>query len=175
MTDISLDIREFLEFITNVNARADPIIRQEGEKWLITSSQLVEGQVASRTPVNLGHLQDSFTHEITKLRNKMTAEVFSPLHYGLPVEKGRKAGRWPPQDAIRAWVIQKGIAAPGKDADAAAFLIARAIGKGTTEGIMKKGEGAKMMEKGFEASEPSMKRSYEDAVQRIVIRLSKET
>jgi enoyl-CoA hydratase/carnithine racemase len=53
--------------------------------------------------------------------------------YGLPVEFGRKAGRMPPVDAIRLWVVRK-LQITGDEADKAAWAIARHIGARGTEG-----------------------------------------
>jgi hypothetical protein len=130
-------------------------------------------EIKGRTPTNLGDLKRSIDDEITtKTASHMEGEIMTGSTYALPVEKGRKAGKWPPISAIRAWVVQKGIAKSEKEVDSVTFLIARAIGKGTTKGIMKQGKGAKMFEKGFEAADSRMRRRFARIPEKFLARLS---
>ena len=170
---LSIDLSEVEDFL-EVAARSPKIIHDEAGSIMESSLSVIEEQVAARTPVNLGTLRASITHEKRWHGSRLKGEIFTPLVYGLPVEKGRKAGKWPPRAAIRAWVVQKGLAPSGsKEADSIAFLIARAIGTGTTSGIMKAGKGAKMMEKGFDAAVPHVKRMWDKLPQRVITRLAR--
>ena len=62
------------------------------------------------------------------LGNKATAgPTGSPRNYGVFVERGRAAGKWPPRNVLRAWIQRK----LGQDPDEGGleFLIRRAIGR----------------------------------------------
>lgn len=48
-------------------------------------------------------------------------------HYTYWMENGRKAGKFPPRNAILDWINQKGIVAEGISKNSLAFLIARKI------------------------------------------------
>lgn len=170
-SDIAIDLSEFTEFVDMLNQDMVKITLDEAKKLLEQSLQFLEGNIAGHTPVNTGKLRSSIAHDIEVQRMGLRGIVESPLPYAMPVEKGRRAGRWPPIAAIRTWVIQKGIAS-GKQADSVAFLIARAIGTGTTSGIMRAGKGAKMFEKGFDASEPQIRRQWDRLPDRVIKRLS---
>ena len=53
--------------------------------------------------------------------------VASNLDYGQYVNDGRKPGKFPPVDALRKWVEERGLASEEKEVNAIAFLIGRAI------------------------------------------------
>lgn len=171
-SDIRLDLSEFTEFVDMLNKDMVRISLEEARKLLKESLVFLEGNIKGRTPVNTGKLHGSITHDIEISKNGLTGIVSSPLIYALPVEKGRKAGKWPPVQAIRAWVVRKGLASNPKEADSVAFLIARAIGQGRSSGIMRPGGGAKMFEEGFDAAEPQIRQKWEKLPDRVTKRLA---
>ena len=136
---LSIDLSEVEDFL-EIARRSPKIIHDEADLIMLSSLKVIETQVAARTPTNLGHLKNSITHEQRWRGRILKGEVFSPLVYGLPVEKGRKAGTRPKTDVIKAWVIQKGMASDDKEAESLAYVIARAIGAGTTKHQRKGGQ-----------------------------------
>jgi len=152
-------------------AESPELMERETRRALRVSIDHIEEQVAGRTPVNIGALRGSIATEIRGNQMNLRGIVGTPLIYGLPVEMGREPGKMPPVDAIEYWVIRKGIASP-PESRSVAFLIARAIGAGTSRGIMRPGGGARMFEKGLEASMGTVEKVFDGAVERIVERLA---
>jgi hypothetical protein len=135
---------------------------------LLAGLSAIEQQVIARTPVNFGHLRGSITRgEIVRHGRSLEGDVRTPSPYGLPVERGRKAGKWPPRDAIELWVVRKGLAQAGtREAGAIAFLIARAIGQGRSKGTAN--VGAHMFEEGLAAAEPEIERLFSELLDDVV-------
>lgn len=158
---------EGLEEVRRVFAQAPDAFERELRKAMRQALDLVEEQVAGRTPVNVGQLRGSLATEIRGSGVSMQGIVGTPLIYGLPVEMGRQPGRMPPVDAIEYWVIRKRIALP-PESRSVAFLIARRIGAGTSRGIMRPGGGARMFEKGLQASEGKIGKLFEDIPERVL-------
>jgi len=152
-------------------AESPELMERETRRALRVSIDHIEEQVAGRTPVNTGQLRGSTATEIRGSKTDLRGIVGTPLIYGLPVEMGREPGKMPPVDAIEYWVIRKGIASP-PESRSVAFLIARAIGAGTSRGIMRPGGGARMFEQGLDASMPTVEKVFDGAVERIVERLA---
>lgn len=97
------------------------------------SLDLLIDWTSAETPVNLGLLRGSWTKDITGQRTSIVGEMFTPLIYGWPVERGRRPGKMPPVDAIKLWARRK-LGLSGDELEQAAFLIARAIGRRGTDG-----------------------------------------
>jgi hypothetical protein len=137
------------------------------------SLQLLRTQVEDRTPKNVGTLKGSINHQIISPFPNLVGSVGSAGHpYVLAIEYGRKPRKFPPVDAIRLWVHQK-LKLRGKEADSAAFLIARSIAK---KGFSPKHAvgptGARMFEKGLEVSEPHINQLFNSAIARSVQRFN---
>lgn len=144
------DIEEFYKHFPNFTHIANDEVMQA----MIKSVAIAEEQVAARTPVNTGTLRASIHNMVIRKGDTVIGRVGTSKEYGAPVEYGwTPAGKWPPRDAIRLWVVRK-LGLQGKEADSVAFLIQRAIGEGKSKGIMKPppGGGAKMFELGFQAA-----------------------
>ena len=170
MSDYTVRI-EGLDELRRRFAESPELMERETRRALRVSIDHIEEQVAGRTPVNIGALRGSIATEIRGNQMNLRGIVGTPLIYGLPVEMGREPGKMPPVDAIEYWVIRKGIASP-PESRSVAFLIARAIGAGTSRGIMRPGGGARMFEKGLEASMGTVEKVFDGAVERIVERLA---
>lgn len=148
------------------------IIAEELNRAMIESLDTIEQAVALETPVNLGILRGSISHEIFGEPPDFYGEVGTPVLYGAPVEFGRRPGKMPPVRAIRAWVVRKKLV-PAMDSDEdyqeavdrAAYMIARAIGRRGTKG-------AHMFERGFRATEPMIPYLWALALDRISERLT---
>ena len=154
-----IDTREVAQFAGKLGG-VDALVRREARGLMSKSLDVLEDAIVQRTPVNTGALRSATSKESLSVGNAIRGQVINPLNYALPVETGRKAGKMPPVDAIKQWVIRKGIAS-GADADGAAFLIARAIGRRGTKG-------AHMFEEGFNASLPRITSLWNDLPGRIV-------
>lgn len=172
---IKIDLSE-IEQAANAFAMAATVGVDEIYKGMDKGLDILEDAIVVRTPSNQGILRGSIATDIYGEGAAIVGEVFTPEKYGAAVEFGRKPGKWPPRDAIKLWVIQKQIAEDEKEADQIAFLIARAIGEGTTTGIMKGGEGsdtggARMFEEGTAFAEPLVLQIFEDVNENILERL----
>ena len=140
-----IDTSEITDFAKTLG-NAGAIVRREAAAAMRKSLDVLEDAIVQRTPVNTGMLRAGTSKEQFMVGSILRGQVVNPVSYAFPVETGRAAGRMPPVDAIKQWVIRKGIAS-GAEADSAAFLIARSIGRRGTKG-------AQMFEKGFDASLP---------------------
>ena len=131
------------------------------------SLQLLEGQVADRTPVGVsGNLRSSISHQILTGFPNLTGAVFSPLPYAIVMEEGRKPGaKMPPVAAIALWLYRKGIVTDRKEIRGAAWAVAKSIAK---KGI----EGKHMFKEGLEASEPHINQLFNSAIARSVARFN---
>jgi len=142
-------------------------IMQQGDLLVSEALIYLHAQIVGRAQKhsNTGELADSFEQETTREGMTVVGTVGSSLPYGMVVEKGGTWEKWPPRDVIKAWVVRKfGLDPESKEADSAAFLVQRAIGKGTTKGIMRpydSGGGARMVEKGYEAAKGDIERVME--------------
>jgi hypothetical protein len=142
---------------------APQIVERAVSDTMLTSVNFIKGAVVKRTPVNFGLLRAGVDTGVRGRGTSIHGEVFAGgvgLKYGLPVERGRKPGKMPPVDVIKLWVTRKGIAS-GDEADQAAFLIARAIGRRGTKG-------AHMFERGFKASEGKVRNFWRGLPKRVV-------
>jgi hypothetical protein len=88
-------------------------------------------RIRGRAPRATGRLQASIRSVKTGF---MKYEVGSNLDYAEFADKGRAAGRMPPVDLIRRWLLVKGAATKGKDLNRMAYLVARKIARYGTKG-----------------------------------------
>ena len=162
----TLELRLEYEDIIRQAARfleGPEIIADEMMGSVHVSLDLFEEAVVVETPVDKGHLRGGIGTEVYGTPPEFWGRVSTPILYGLPVEYGRKPGKMPPVDAIRYWVVRKGIAS-GTEADSVAYLIARAIGRRGTKG-------AHMFQKGWDAALPAVMRQWEELPDRVGERL----
>jgi hypothetical protein len=97
-------------------------------------------RLKAETPVGAtGHLSTGWATEITGGVADLTGEIVNPILYGLPVEHGRKPGKFPPLGAIAYWLYRKGIVTDRAEIRSAAFLVARAIAEGRSTGTANTG------------------------------------
>jgi hypothetical protein len=86
----------------DLSAKSWRAVKQAGieAQGLVKASKLI--------PVNTGALRSSIIRSENQARLRVL--VSSPLRYAIVQEKGRRAGkRWPPDEPIRQWVLQKGL------------------------------------------------------------------
>ena len=85
----------------------------------------LEGEVARRTPINLGLLRKSISHDVRGSALARYGRIFSALEYAKPVEEGQRP-HWPPYQPIFQWVVRKKRES-GLRAKRAAFAVMRKI------------------------------------------------
>ena len=157
--------------------RTPQIVNEELYLAMRQGVAIAEQQVVGRmgtgpnhTGVNTGRLRSSIHNMVIRRGNSITGKVGTSMAYGWPVERGRAAGKWPPRDNIRMWVVRK-MGLTGKEADSVAFLVQRAIGTGTTKGIMKPGGGLHMFEEGFDAALDPVKKLFSAVPGKVIRRI----
>lgn len=161
--DFVLDVSEVTDFIKDLQKVGD-IVSDENTRWMRQSLDTMEGFIAGNTPVGAtSALQSATTSELWGTPAGLNGRVFNPLKYAAPVEYGRKPGKMPPVSDVKLWVVRK-LGLTGKEADNAAFLIARAIGRRGTKGAF-------MFKKGFDQGKAIVLRSADDIPGRVMLRL----
>lgn len=155
---IEIDTKE-IERFTNQTGKAAGITEGIMRTAMQQSLDVLLQIAVTETPVNTGLLRGSFTTDVRGRGVDMVGRMFSPLGYAAAVEHGRAAGRPPPIEAIRYWVIRKRIADEA-EADSVAFLIARAIGRRGTKG-------AHMVKAAMDRGGPIVVRLWQDAMGKI--------
>jgi len=129
---IELDLPGWDAFLDDL-ADAPESLAEHMHNAMDASLDLLIDWTSAETPVNLGLLRSSWTKEVTGERVTLIGEMFTPLTYGWPVERGRRPGQMPPVDAIKLWARRK-LGLSGDELEQAAYLIARAIGRRGTDG-----------------------------------------
>jgi len=143
------------------------IVADECEKAMELIVIVMEGKVMALTPQGVGGaagLRGSIAGEVTEAsRKRIAGAVGTPLKYGEVIEYGRKPGKMPPVAPLVLWARRK----LGMD-DAAAqsfgFAVARKLKYNKFATIP---EGARMFEKGWEETRPSVGILLEKALQNI--------
>lgn len=162
MIEFELDVSDVDEFVKQLE-QMPRIMNEEIERGMNASMDIFNQLVKGSTPVNTGTLRSSIQSIIKGRKLNWQGRLTTPLLYGEVVEFGRRAGKQPPTDAIKMWVIRKGIAS-GKEADSVAYLIARKIGKRGTRGAF-------MFTAGFDDGKPIVERFWQTVPARIVGRM----
>lgn len=154
MTQIEIDGSE-IEKLLKQFPQYEDIIADEMQQAMTGSLELFKNEVVGRTPVGAtGQARQSINSLPRGRPPNFEGQVVMTVLYGLPLEHGRQPGKPPPPIApIQLWVERK-LGLSGEEAEQAAFLIARAIGRRGTQG-------AKMFEQGFEAGKPAVEKLWE--------------
>ena len=160
---LDIDLDEVIAFVEVAQQMPEMTEREAGLAMGKALAE-VERQVVPRTPVNTGALRAAWSTQITRGSRVIRGEVVNPKVYAIVMEKGRRAGaRMPPVDAIRYWVTRK-MGVTGKEADQLAYVIARSISR---KGI----KGQNMLEKGFKAAEPTVRRVFDKVPETVFKRI----
>ncbi len=101
------------------------IYEEEMRKGLELVMMWLWRKVIEKTPTFTSVLRGSIKPQLRGKGIDMRGVVGTPSKYALPVENGRKPGKFPNLDAIRLWVNQK----LGKNDEKVVYLIARKIQK----------------------------------------------
>ena len=165
--ELTIDTSELTEFAERLEGLSPAFLRAMDDLMRRTVSALEQG-VTGRTPVNSGALRASWGTKVTAGSTAVVGELFTPLAYAPVVEMGRTPGkRPPPTGAIQLWVERKGIASGG-EAEAIAYVIARAIGR---RGIPPK----KMLERTLDALWPTIETWWRQLPARVIERFGDGT
>lgn len=163
--EVKVDGSEFAELAANFD-NADQVVMKELRIATRKSMAVLETNTVGLTPIGATKLlSQSWATETKTFGAGVRGELFSPLNYSGAVEHGRRPGKQPPIDPIHQWVVRKGIAPPD-EARGVAYTIARAIGKRGTKG-------AKMLQKAWRKSKPTIERIYNDVPRRLIEALSR--
>jgi hypothetical protein len=164
MIDITIDLSEVTEYLAELQSAPD-IINAEMLDAMDASLNVLEQYAVAETPVGAtGHARQSIDSVIHGAPPNFRGEVVMGVPYGLPLEHGRKPGKWPPRAPIALWVRRK-LNVPEEQVERVAFLIQRAIGARGTK------PGAQMFAKAFDKGQPRVMRLWEEIPGRIIGRI----
>lgn len=149
-------------------AKAPEIVRHELTRAMWEAELIVQRATQERTPRGAyealhGSLGVQAAQPPQISGETILGVVGTALPYAIPVELGTKP-HFPPVLSLVDWVIAK-LGVPESEAKGVAFLVARKIARTGTKGVG-------MFRKGWEASEPRVRRAFEDARRRIADRLA---
>lgn len=161
---VELDLTELFRF-EQLIPKLDDAIKVESRLTTNISVDIWEALVVGNTPTDSGLLLNSIGTKVIFGASAILGSVTTTLDpiYGEPVEYGRKPGKMPPSDAIKLWVIRK-LGLSGKEADSAAFLIARAIGRRGTKA-------ARMFQKGYKEGLPIVLDLWDGLGNKVIVRI----
>jgi len=101
-------------------------IKETISEWLGETQELMVKKYDELGFRASGNWSKSLENEVTEGNGKYTGTI-SGANYTYWMEHGRKAGKFPPMNAIKQWIKDKGIIAQGISQNSLAFLIARKI------------------------------------------------
>lgn len=163
MLDFRFDLSEVIAFVAEMQGAAT-VVKDELQDAMDASLSLLETLAVDETPVGAtGHARQSITTRIRGEPPNFRGELVMGARYGMPLERGRKPGKWPPRAAIALWVRRK-LQVSDDEVESVAFLIQRAIGQRGTSG-------AAMFYKAYEAGYSKVMRIWEEVPGRIVGRV----
>jgi len=125
----------------------------------------VEREVVPRTPVNTGQLRGAWTKgRVIRGRGIIKGEVMNLKEYAIVVEKGRKASpNMAPIDPLAYWFRRKYGLSQEASVKAAWGLAINLKSRDI--------EPVKMLEKGFKAAEPTVRRAFDKVPETVFNRL----
>ncbi len=114
---------ETMQRLSRLDGQLDALLEQ-GVKQ---AGFIVQAAAQRRAPVYTGTLRRSIATDVRRIGGDVVATVGSNLVYAPAVEYGRRPGSMPTPQALRRWVVRKGMD------ENAAYLVARAIGRRGTK------------------------------------------
>jgi hypothetical protein len=113
--------------------RAPEIVTEEVERFVAAATAHLQAEVQDRTPTTHGTLRTSIIGDVRRLPGiGVEGVVGTPLAYAPAVEDGSRP-HMPPVEPLAAWARQK-LGVTGREAERAAWAIARKIARIGTEG-----------------------------------------
>jgi hypothetical protein len=161
--DLTIDLSRWYALAETLQSIA-PIVNEELMDAMDASLSLLETYAVDETPEGAtGLAKQSINTQIHGMPPNIHGYVVMGVPYGMPLERGRRPGKWPPRDAIALWVRRK-LQVAEDEVESVAFLIQRAIGlRGT--------KGAAMFYNAYERGESQVKRIFAEVPDRILRRV----
>ena len=148
--------------VISVYDRAPQIVDEELGAFMYAGVAHLQGEVQERTPTAYGTLRASIIGDVRQLGGLgIEGTVGTSLAYAVPVELGT-GPHMPPVEPLAEWARLK-LGLRGKEAESAAWGIAKAIARRGTLGVG-------MFNRAFVANRQELIRQFGRAVQRIVRR-----
>lgn len=126
------------------------------------------GLAQARSPIDQGFYRNSITSKVTKAGDGVIeGQIYStaaPIVVEV-IENGRKPGRFPPVDIIRAWVGRKFAIADLKIRNSVAYLVGRKI---AMRGII----GKFVFKNTFTEMQPQIQQASENVAAKVAARLA---
>lgn len=170
MFDIELDAKELetvLRRFPQVERIVDRRTRGEMERMLATLLNLAVSITHQKDLVSSGAYVGSLMTELRGRATNLHGRVAPTVAHGVPVEAGRRAGKFPPRGPIELWVRRKLGISDNDEVRAVGFLVARAIATRGT--IARFGyEGGKVLEETRERGERKVQNMWRGAATDIV-------
>ena len=167
MMDVSIEIKGLQELMDRFG-QFDEIAVSEFRAAMGVSVDTVAKLAREKAPVNLGNLRASITGKVQGggVVTQVEGVVGAYKPYAQVMEEGADP-HWPNMGNLHYWVVRK-LGLKGVEAERATFLIARAISR---SGL----KGRHYMRDGLKEAEPKIKAEFEQAVKRIVAKLTGES
>lgn len=144
--------------------RAPEIVDEEVERFVAAATAHLQAEVQDRTPTTHGTLRASIIGDVRRLPGiGVEGIVGTSLAYAPAVEDGTRP-HMPPVEPLAAWARQK-LGVTGREADRAAWAIARKIARVGTEG-------AHMFRDAFTANQPQIRDGLDECLVRIDARIA---
>jgi len=164
MMDVTVEIKGLQELMDRFE-RFDEIAVDEFRSAMGVAVEVTGKLAREKAPVNLGHLRASITGKVQGggIVTEVEGIVGAYQPYAQVMEEGADP-HWPNMGNLHYWVVRK-LGLKGVEAERATFLIARAI---ASRGL----KGRHYMRDGLEEAEPKIVTEFEQAVERIVSKLT---
>jgi hypothetical protein len=175
MGGTTLDVSELVSFL-QVAAKVPAESMGDAVLAVDEAVKTWKRQASARTPVGVsGDLARTFSTNVVKGQRAIKGELTNPMIYALPIEKGRRSRKMPPPDHLELWVRRVLGLSDDKEVRSVAFLVARAIGKrgGFHPDFRVGPKGARMVEKGLSAAEPTIQRLFDGVADGAIEKWSK--
>lgn len=156
-----------LDALATAWRQAPKIVLEELTRFISAATAHLQGEVQQRTPTTHGTLRASIIGQVRELSGGLGVEgvVGTSLAYAAAVELGTKP-HMPPVEPLVDWAQQK-LGLRGKDAESAAWAIARTIAQRGTLGVG-------MFHRTWHANLAQIGTGFADCMQRILGRIAEE-
>jgi hypothetical protein len=164
MMDVSIEIKGLQELMDRFG-QFDEIAVGEFRAAMGVSVETVAKLAREKAPRNLSYLVGSITGKVQGggVVTQVEGVVGAYKPYAQVMEEGADP-HWPNMGNLHYWVVRK-LGLNGVEAERATFLIARAISR---RGL----KGRHYMRDGLKEAEPKIKAEFEQAVERVVQKLT---
>ncbi len=165
--DVTIEIKGLQELMDRFE-RFDEIAAGEFRAAMGVSVETVGKLAREKAPVDMGQLRTNITGKVQGggVATQVEGVVGAYRPYAQVMEEGADP-HWPNMGNLHFWVVRK-LGLKGVEAERATFLIARAISR---RGLKPR----HYMRDGLKEAEPKIKAEFEQAVERIVSKLTADS